>query len=55
MEEMAYKNGYPKLALNVEFENEAAKRLYERVGFKTVKTTFIMGKPFHHMVKNLNR
>jgi ribosomal protein S18 acetylase RimI-like enzyme len=53
MEEMAYDNDYLKLALNVEFENDAAKRLYERMGFKTAKTTFIIGKPFHHMVKTI--
>ncbi|MED1201733.1 GNAT family N-acetyltransferase [Heyndrickxia acidicola] len=55
MEAIAIEKDYSKLALNVEYENKGAKRLYERMGFKTEKTTFIIEKPFHHMVKTINR
>ncbi|MEG0471974.1 MAG: GNAT family N-acetyltransferase [Solibacillus sp.] len=46
--------GYQKLALNVEFEKEAARRLYERMGFTVTEPWTIIDEPFHHMVKSLH-
>lgn len=50
-EQLVKNSGGGKLALNVEFEKEAAIRLYNRLGFVTVCPWTIIGEPFHHMVK----
>lgn len=45
--------GYEKISLNVEFEKEDARRLYERIGYQTTEGWTIINEPFHHMVKSL--
>ncbi|MFC5402119.1 GNAT family N-acetyltransferase [Cohnella soli] len=45
--------GHPKISLNVDFDNDGARRLYERLGYEAGKRIEINGKPFRHMVKRL--
>lgn len=52
-EDVALGEGFSKLALNVEEENVAALRLYDRVGYRVAEPWMIYGGTFHHMVKNL--
>ena len=53
-EQTAREKGYTKLSLNVELENQAARKLYERLGFTVTEQWTIINKPFHHMVKDLD-
>jgi ribosomal protein S18 acetylase RimI-like enzyme len=48
----ARKLGHHRIALLVEVEHEAAKRLYERVGFCTDYTKRIAGQEYFHMVQS---
>ncbi len=45
--------GHLRMALLVELDNEAAKRLYERLGFRTDFTKWISGQEYLHMVRSL--
>jgi ribosomal protein S18 acetylase RimI-like enzyme len=45
--------GYGRIALNVEYGNESAARLYQSIGYLSDKTVTINSTPFHHMVKPL--
>jgi ribosomal protein S18 acetylase RimI-like enzyme len=49
----ARKGGHLRVALLVELDNTAAKRLYERLGFRTDSTRQIAGQEYLHMVRNL--
>jgi ribosomal protein S18 acetylase RimI-like enzyme len=49
----ARKAGHLRVALLVELDNAAAKRLYERLGFGTDSTRWIAGQEYLHMVRNL--
>ncbi len=49
----ARKLGHHRIALLVEVENAAAKRLYERSGFCTNYTKWIVGQEYFHMVRML--
>jgi ribosomal protein S18 acetylase RimI-like enzyme len=49
----ARKLGYHRMALLVEVDHVAAKRLYERVGFCTDYTKRIAGQEYVHMVRSL--
>ncbi len=40
------------LTLNVEFENEGARALYEKMDFHVTGTRYISGKPFYYMKRN---
>ena len=51
IEEYAEKQGFT-LGLLVEKENPAAKRLYERLGFKKVGEKMLVGKEMEHMQFN---
>ena len=52
-EQQGKQQGYDKISLNVEFEKQDARRLYERIGYKTTEPWTIINEPFHHMVKSL--
>ncbi|GGE70640.1 GNAT family N-acetyltransferase [Priestia taiwanensis] len=52
-EDYAKEQGYDKISLNVEYDNERAHNLYTKVGFKEEKTITIIGKKFYYMVKEL--
>lgn len=45
--------GYEKISLNVELEKHDARRLYEKIGYRTIESWTIINEPFHHMVKSL--
>lgn len=45
--------GYEKISLNVELEKQDARRLYEKIGYRTTESWTIINEPFHHMVKSL--
>ncbi len=49
----ARKLGHIRMALLVEVDNAAAKRLYERAGFCSDYTRWIAGKEYFHMIRNL--
>jgi ribosomal protein S18 acetylase RimI-like enzyme len=49
----ARKLGHHRMALLVEMDHAAAKRLYERVGFCTDDTKLIAGQEYFHMVRSL--
>lgn len=53
-EQTARDKGYKKLSLNVELEKQAARKLYERMGFVVTEPWTIINEPFHHMVKYLD-
>lgn len=42
--------GFDKVGLLVDVENPAAKKLYERIGFKVIKTKNLMGGQYEHLV-----
>lgn len=46
----AKEKGFEKVALLVDLENPLAKKLYERIGFKVVKTKILMGGQYEHLV-----
>ena len=52
-EQEAKRRGFTKISLNVEFEKQRARQLYERVGYVTTEEWHIIDEPFHHMVKQL--
>lgn len=52
-EQYAKRQGFMKIALNVEQSNTRARALYQRLGYQTDKLTTIHGKPYDHMVKML--
>ncbi|MEJ9232409.1 GNAT family N-acetyltransferase [Peribacillus butanolivorans] len=52
-EEYAKEKGYPRVSLVVEDVNEGANRLYNRLGYKKIKTIAISGYEFGYMVKKL--
>ena len=61
VEEVAKKAGYAKVALRVAIENQAARKLYERMGYKTVSIHLepntrvrFMGAGHRRMVKSLS-
>ncbi|MBD3920619.1 GNAT family N-acetyltransferase [Paenibacillus sp. PR3] len=45
--------GYGRIALNVEYGNDGAERLYRSIGYESDKTITINNTPFHHMFKPL--
>ena len=45
--------GHLRMALLLESENAAAKRLYERLGFQADGTKCLAGEEYFHMVKSL--
>jgi ribosomal protein S18 acetylase RimI-like enzyme len=49
----ARKLGHLRVALLVDLENEAAKRLYERIGFRADYTRRLAGREYWHMVRVL--
>ena len=49
----ARKLGHLRMALLVEVDNVAAKRLYERHGFRADYTKWITGQEYFHMVRSL--
>lgn len=53
VEEYAKEKGYPRVSLVVEDVNEGANRLYNRLGYKKIKTIMISGYEFGYMVKKL--
>lgn len=46
----AKEKGFDKIGLLVDVENPSAKKLYERIGFKVVKTKNLMGGQYEHLV-----
>lgn len=53
-EEVAQRNGYSKIALNVETQKVKAQKLYERLGYVVTEPWTIINEPFFHMVKTIN-
>ncbi|CAH0285491.1 Mycothiol acetyltransferase [Peribacillus sp. Bi96] len=53
VEGYAKHKGYPRVSLVVENENEGANRLYNRLGYKKIKTITISGFEFGYMVKEM--
>lgn len=53
VEEEGHRILAPKLSLNVSIENEAALRLYKRLGYVIVGKLQIDKYPYYHMVKEL--
>ena len=51
--DLARKLGHHRIALLVEVDSAAAKRLYERLGFCTDYTKWIAGQEYFHMVRSL--
>jgi hypothetical protein len=51
--DLARKLGRHRIALLVEVDSAAAKRLYERLGFCTDYTKCIAGQEYFHMVRSL--
>ena len=45
---------FKKLSLLVDFENQKAKALYERLGFKDNEILKVSGSNFYHMIKQLD-
>lgn len=45
--------GYERIALNVEYGNDSAARLYTSIGYESDKTITINNTPFYHMFKPL--
>ncbi|UDM32338.1 GNAT family N-acetyltransferase [Lentilactobacillus laojiaonis] len=43
------------VGLNVDYENPNAKRLYEKMGFKTIQTQMIGDHQYFHMQKKVNQ
>ncbi|WP_158553417.1 GNAT family N-acetyltransferase [Peribacillus saganii] len=52
-EEKGRLQGYPTIALNVEKDNERARRLYSRLGYKSSKVITINHHSYDYMVKHL--
>lgn len=50
MTQHAKDKGFEKVGLLVDVENPSAKKLYERIGFKVVKTKNLMGGTYEHLV-----
>jgi len=50
MIQFAQKKGFKKVGLLVDVENPSAKKLYEKVGFKVIKTKKLMGGNYEHLV-----
>lgn len=50
----AKEKGFDKVGLLVNLENPSAKKLYERIGFKTMKTKKLMGGQYEHLVYNIS-
>lgn len=50
MIEHAHSKGFDKVGLLVDVQNPSAKKLYERIGFKVVKTKNLMGGQYEHLV-----
>jgi hypothetical protein len=55
MEEMEYKKRLSKSHFEWSLKMKLQNAYRKEWVFKKVKTIFIIGKPFHHMVKNLDR
>ncbi|MCK1994150.1 GNAT family N-acetyltransferase [Peribacillus muralis] len=51
VEEYAKQKGYPRVSLVVENVNEGASRLYNKLGYKEIKTVMISGYEFGYLVK----
>lgn len=51
--ELARKNGYDRISLNVDQENPRAQRLYEYRGFETTSTMTIGDRKYDHMIKRV--
>lgn len=50
----AEKAGETAVGLNCDVANPRAKALYEKKGYRKVKTIFIVGHEYDHMVKNID-
>ncbi len=50
MIEHAKEKGFDKVGLLVDIENPLAKKLYEQIGFKVIKTKNLMGGKYEHLV-----
>lgn len=46
----AKEKGFDKVGLLVDMENPAAKKLYERIGFRHIRTKKLMGGKYEHLV-----
>ncbi|MGE7877852.1 GNAT family N-acetyltransferase [Peribacillus muralis] len=53
VEEYAKQKGYPRVSLVVENENEGASRLYNKLGYKELKTVTISGYDFGYLIKQI--
>lgn len=53
VEEYAKQKGYPRVSLVVEHVNEGASRLYNKLGYKELKTVTISGYEFGYLVKRI--
>ncbi|MGE6379494.1 GNAT family N-acetyltransferase [Peribacillus muralis] len=53
VEEYAKQMGYPRVSLVVENENEGASRLYNKLGYKELKTVTISGYDFGYLIKQI--
>lgn len=51
--ELARKNGYKKISLNVDQTNPGAKHLYVKKGFETLNEMTIGDHLYDHMIKNV--
>jgi ribosomal protein S18 acetylase RimI-like enzyme len=52
-EQRAQQLQYNKMALNVDNENERARRLYDYLGYREDKIVHLYNHPHHHLVKYL--
>lgn len=50
--EIARKNGYELISLNVDKDNPRAKRLYDYMGFKVISEMKIGDRSYYHMILN---
>lgn len=53
LEKQAQAQGYAKLSLNVDFDNQKARQLYEQLGFTVRSEVMIGGQAHYHLVKEV--
>lgn len=49
----AFKQGFKRIGLIVDMENPAAKKLYERLGFRVAGNKELLGHQYFHMVREV--
>jgi len=54
MIQIAKEKRFDKVGLLVDVENPTAKKLYERIGFKVVKTKTLMGGQYEHLTYEIS-